>query len=135
MNTRKPIFWIVRDTIDNVLEARFGKSVTLRRVESLAFIGYDDNTGHFQEGYSPNLISGNPEDLDISGPEDVLKCRLGSIIWDARLEYAKSSGQAANPDFFVSPDIQEADDVEYGIKGTKWTLNHDANIWEQEESK
>jgi len=130
MNTRKPVFWIVHDTTDNTLYPKFGETVRLRRVEKLAFTNYDDNTGHFHEGYSPNLLSGNPADLDITGPLDVLKYRLGSIIWDARIDYAKSTGQSANPDFFIGSDIEEVDDVEYGIKGHKWALNYDANIWE-----
>ncbi len=128
---QKPVFWIVRDTFDNVLAPRFGETLTgLRRHEVIAYIEYSDGIGHFKYGYGPNNISGNPSDLDIDGPDDVLKYRLGSIIWDARIELAKANGLAADPNAMPSPDIQELGDVEYGVKGTKWTFNAEIGRWQ-----
>lgn len=127
---RKPVFWIVRDTTDNMFTVRFGEQVRIRRPEVIAYTGYSDGTGHFQEGYNPNNISGNPADLVITGPDDVLKYRLGSIIWDARIELVKTSGLAADPNAMPSPDIQEVDDIEYGTKGTKWSFNAEIGIWQ-----
>ncbi len=126
----KPVFWIVRDTTDNVLTARSGETVRITRAEVIAYTGYSDGAGHFQEGYNPNNISGNPADLVITGPDDVLKYRLGSIIWDARIELAKASGLAADPNAMPSADIQEVDDIEYGTKGTKWTFDAEIGIWQ-----
>ncbi len=127
---RKPVFWIVRDTTDNVLTARLGETVRITRAEVIAYTEYSDGTGYFKDGYSPNNISGNPADLDISGPDDVLKYRLGSIIWDARIELAKANGLAADPNAMPSADIQEVDDIEYGIKGTKWIFDAEIGIWQ-----
>lgn len=134
MNEQNPnriVFWIVRDTFDKQFRTIFGNDLTIRRAEVLAYREYANGTGYFDEGYSPNIISGDPSTLDITGPGDVLKYRLGSIIWDARIELMKSNGLAADPTAIPNPDFQEVDDVEYETKGDKWSFNVEVGIWEQ----
>lgn len=130
----KPIsFWLLRNTKTNDLFAQFGDQARLTADDVLVYTEYEDGTGYFQEGYNPNTICVEPYDLP--EPNMPLPYRVGSAIFNARIEKVKQDKRCADPDAEPSPhicanlswDIQESD--EDTPRGDLWSFAAEAGIW------
>ncbi len=127
-------FWLLRNTKTNDLFAQFGQETHLTGNDVLVYTEYQDGTGYFQEGYSPNTICVEPYLLP--EPNFPLPYRVGSAIFNARIEKVKLEKRCADPEAepdanvcVVDRSIQEVDEPEFTIKGDLWAFIAEQGLW------